>query len=101
MIVNVGQVVIIDPVTARLHRTQKIFSEIQEFRVGHYNFTMLRYRQILVSTLVLGLGVANLSACGQQGPLYLPSEPGATKSPAPPVGAASGSAIPVPAATTP
>ncbi|MBZ4212182.1 MAG: hypothetical protein D4R79_01475 [Comamonadaceae bacterium] len=62
---------------------------------------MLRYRQILVSTLVLGLGVATLSACGQQGPLYLPTEPAPAKRPAPPDGAASGSLNPVPAPSPP
>ncbi|MEI6733681.1 MAG: lipoprotein [Comamonadaceae bacterium] len=40
---------------------------------------MLRHRQILVSALVLGLGVVTLSACGQQGALYLPSGPDAEK----------------------
>ncbi|MEI6600379.1 MAG: lipoprotein [Comamonadaceae bacterium] len=62
---------------------------------------MLRYRQILVSTLVLGLGVATLSACGQQGPLYLATEPAPAKRPAPPNGAPSASPNPVPAATPP
>jgi predicted small lipoprotein YifL len=38
---------------------------------------MLRFFQILVSLPVLGLNVLSLSACGQQGPLYLPTEPAA------------------------
>ncbi|MDO9196819.1 lipoprotein [Rhodoferax sp.] len=38
---------------------------------------MLRFSQILVSTLVLGASAVSLSACGQQGPLYLPTEPAA------------------------
>ncbi|MES2878210.1 MAG: lipoprotein [Pseudomonadota bacterium] len=40
---------------------------------------MLRYLQILISAIVLGMGVASLTACGQQGPLYLPTEPAAAK----------------------
>ena len=38
---------------------------------------MLLFRQILVSTFVLGMGAVTLTACGQQGPLYLPTEPAA------------------------
>jgi len=33
---------------------------------------MLLISQILVRTLVLGVGAVALVACGQQGPLYLP-----------------------------
>jgi predicted small lipoprotein YifL len=40
---------------------------------------MLRSIQILVSTIVLGVCAVSLSACGQQGPLYLPTEPAAAK----------------------
>ncbi|WP_084795515.1 LPS translocon maturation chaperone LptM [Rhodoferax ferrireducens] len=40
---------------------------------------MLRFLQILVSTVVLASGVVSLSACGQQGPLYLPTEPAVAK----------------------
>ena len=40
---------------------------------------MLLLRQILVSTLILGAGAVSLTACGQQGPLYLPTEPAAAK----------------------
>jgi predicted small lipoprotein YifL len=34
---------------------------------------MLRIYQILASTIVLVGSAVNLSACGQQGPLYLPT----------------------------
>ncbi|HPW85472.1 MAG TPA: lipoprotein, partial [Rhodoferax sp.] len=44
----------------------------QEFGVGHYNFTMLKAKQILVSAIVLGAVVLNLAGCGQTGALYLP-----------------------------
>jgi predicted small lipoprotein YifL len=101
LIVYIGQILIVDPVTAGLDRTKKTFSEIEKFRVGHYNFTMLRCYQILVSTLVLALGVATLSACGQQGPLYLPGAPDPAKSPAAPERTTSGPQNPVPAPTTP
>ena len=40
---------------------------------------MYKFGQILVSTLVLGASAVSLSACGQQGPLYLPTEPAAAK----------------------
>ncbi|WP_394756161.1 lipoprotein [Rhodoferax sp.] len=40
---------------------------------------MLRFLQILVSTLVLASAAVGLSACGQQGPLYLPTAPAAAK----------------------
>jgi len=35
---------------------------------------MLITKQILVSALILGAGVLNLSGCGQTGPLYLPAK---------------------------
>ncbi|MFZ4478352.1 MAG: LPS translocon maturation chaperone LptM [Rhodoferax sp.] len=40
---------------------------------------MLHSHQILVSTLALGICVATLCACGQQGSLYLPTVPAAAK----------------------
>jgi predicted small lipoprotein YifL len=40
---------------------------------------MFKFGQILVNTLVLGACAASLAACGQQGPLYLPTEPAATR----------------------
>ncbi|AVO43054.1 MAG: lipoprotein [Simplicispira suum] len=40
---------------------------------------MLIARQILVRTLVLAASGAVLAACGQRGPLYLPSEPAASQ----------------------
>ncbi|RZI75271.1 MAG: hypothetical protein EOP80_09225 [Variovorax sp.] len=38
---------------------------------------MLKVRQILVSALGLVVAGVALSACGQRGPLYLPTEPAA------------------------
>ncbi|MDP1999406.1 MAG: lipoprotein [Rhodoferax sp.] len=38
---------------------------------------MFQIHRILVSTLVLGAVVVGLGGCGQQGPLYLPTEPAA------------------------
>ncbi|MBA3059775.1 MAG: lipoprotein [Gammaproteobacteria bacterium] len=40
---------------------------------------MLRFLQILVSTIALASSAVGLLACGQQGPLYLPAEPPAAK----------------------
>jgi len=40
---------------------------------------MLHLSRILVSSLVLAASAVSLSACGQQGPLYLPTKPVAAK----------------------
>ncbi|MHB8950929.1 MAG: LPS translocon maturation chaperone LptM [Rhodoferax sp.] len=42
---------------------------------------MLRFLQILVSTIALACSAVGLLACGQQGPLYLPAEASAAKQP--------------------
>ncbi len=84
LIVNVGQARVIDTITTCLHCFKKILSAGHEFRVGHYNFTMLHVYQILVSTIVLAIGAASLSACGQQGPLYLPAPTAQAQVTAPP-----------------
>lgn len=38
---------------------------------------MWKWIEILVRTLALGVIAVNLLACGQQGPLYLPTHPAA------------------------
>ncbi|WP_159910833.1 lipoprotein [Pantoea sp. 18069] len=40
---------------------------------------MLRASQILVRTFALALSAASLGACGQRGPLYLPTAPEAAQ----------------------
>lgn len=35
---------------------------------------MLRMKQILISTIALAASMAGLQGCGQQGPLYLPTD---------------------------
>ncbi|MBP9148193.1 MAG: lipoprotein [Rhodoferax sp.] len=40
---------------------------------------MLNLWQILVRTLVLGVGTAALAGCGQTGDLYLPTDPAAAQ----------------------
>jgi predicted small lipoprotein YifL len=55
---------------------------IEVFQVGHYNFHMYGVLQILVSPYAGRLAlaaavVALLGACGQKGPLFLPTEPAA------------------------
>ena len=40
---------------------------------------MFLVARILVSTLALALNAVSLSGCGQQGPLYLPTEAAAAK----------------------
>jgi predicted small lipoprotein YifL len=42
---------------------------------------MLNAKQILVSRIVLGCALLNLTACGQTGPLYLPTKPAAEPTP--------------------
>jgi len=63
---------IVDAVAIFFHRLEQGLSAVQEFRVGHYNFTMLKANQILVSVIALGAAVLNLAGCGQTGSLYLP-----------------------------
>lgn len=40
---------------------------------------MLRASQILVRTIALAASAAALAACGQRGPLYLPTTPAASE----------------------
>jgi predicted small lipoprotein YifL len=40
---------------------------------------MLRAPQILVRTIALAASAAALAACGQRGPLYLPTDPAASE----------------------
>jgi predicted small lipoprotein YifL len=40
---------------------------------------MLKIIRILVNAIALASSAVGLSACGQQGPLYLPAEPAAAK----------------------
>ncbi|WP_287924126.1 lipoprotein [Diaphorobacter sp.] len=40
---------------------------------------MFRARQILVRTIVLAVSTAAFAACGQRGPLYLPTDPAAAQ----------------------
>lgn len=74
LIVDVSSAFVIDAITTRLNSFEQNLRAVHEFRVGHYNFTMLRFTKILVSVMVLGLSVLILGACGQQGALYLPTD---------------------------
>jgi predicted small lipoprotein YifL len=77
LIVDVCEALVIDAVTARFDSFEQNFGMVHEFRVGHYNFAMCQSLQILVSTIALASSAVSLSGCGQQGPLYLPTEPAA------------------------
>jgi hypothetical protein len=77
LVVNVGQVVVVDAVAIGFNCLEQYFSFGHEFRVGHYNFTMLSFLRILVTPFVLGISTAGLIGCGQPGALYLPTEPSA------------------------
>ena len=61
----------------RLDRLEHLLSLVHEFWVGHYNFMMLRIRQILVRVVILAAGAVVLAACGQKGALFIPTEPAA------------------------
>ncbi|WP_366143468.1 lipoprotein [Rhodoferax sp.] len=64
---------------------------------------MLRILQILVNAVILGCSVVSLLACGQQGPLYLPTEPTAkkqTESPEKPLRSSSTNSGPTQAVST-
>src|SRR5690606_9124552 len=75
--VHVGIRCVVDVVTALFNREQQLLSTVHEFQVVHYNLLMLRVHQILASRVALMACVAALSACGQRGPLFLPSDPAA------------------------
>jgi predicted small lipoprotein YifL len=83
LVVYIGIGFVVDTVAGGLYPFEQSFGLVHEFGVGHYNFTMLYPKQILVSTLILGAGVLNLVGCGQTGALYLPP-PAATTKPAVP-----------------
>lgn len=73
--IDIGVRCVVDLIAALLHGEQQLLGTVHEFKVGHYNFDMLRASQILVSPIILAASMAGLSACGQRGPLYLPTEP--------------------------
>lgn len=79
LVVNISQVVVVDAVAIGLDCFKQYFGFGHEFRVGHYNFTMLSLLRILVTPFVLGISTAGLMGCGQPGALYLPTEPSAAK----------------------
>ena len=100
LVVDIDKGIVIDAVATGLNGAEDGFSAVHEFRVSHYNLEMLRIPQILVSsatlaasavagpvTMAVTLGVtgvtgvigAGISGCGQQGALYLPTEPAAAR----------------------
>jgi predicted small lipoprotein YifL len=72
-------VVVVDAVAISLDCFEQYFGRVHEFWVGHYNFTMLSFQRILVTTFVLGASTAGLLGCGQPGALYLPTDPSAAQ----------------------
>jgi predicted small lipoprotein YifL len=77
LVVDVGIGCIVDAIATALDRSKCGFCAVHVLRVGHYNFAMLNVRQILVSAVGLALVGVGLTACGQKGPLYLPTDPAA------------------------
>ena len=78
LVVQIGNHLVVDSVAIALNGFKQHFGLVHEFGIGHYNFAMLKSLPILVSASVLVAGAMSLSACGQRGPLYLPSGPTAT-----------------------
>jgi predicted small lipoprotein YifL len=79
LVVNISVALFVDAITTRLDGTQHGFRAIHEFGIGHYNFVMLKTRQILVSAIDLAVCAAALCGCGQPGALYFPTEPAAAR----------------------
>jgi predicted small lipoprotein YifL len=75
LVVHVGIGVVVEAIAADLYARQQAFSLVQKFKVGHYNRSMLKVMKILVMLHALVGGAAVLSACGQRGPLVLPTTP--------------------------
>ncbi len=78
LVVDVRICFVIDAVTTGFDGAQQGFGSIHVLRVSHYNFTMLKVYKILVGSLRFRLALAAgmvllLAACGQRGPLFLPS----------------------------
>ena len=72
--VNISLGFFVDAVTGFFHRPQQRLALVQEFNIGHYNFAMLHVHRILVRAIALASCTAALAACGQRGPLYLPTD---------------------------
>lgn len=77
LIINIGQAFVIDSIATRLDVSKETLGVVHVVSVSHYNFTMLLNIRILVSALILVPIAVILPGCGQQGPLYLPTEPAA------------------------
>jgi predicted small lipoprotein YifL len=75
LVVNVGIGRVIQSVTANLYASEHTLSLVHEFKVGHYNRSMLKVKKILVTALALVGCAVTLSACGQKGPLKMPNTP--------------------------
>jgi predicted small lipoprotein YifL len=77
LVINIGQACVIDPIATRLDVFKETLGVVHVVSVSHYNFTMLLNPRILVSAMILAPIAVILAGCGQQGPLYLPTEPAA------------------------
>lgn len=95
LVVDVCIGVVVDAVTGGLYSAQGRFGVVQVFVVVHYNAIMInmhrilgahrRWGRTLMVAALFGSGLL-LSACGQKGPLYLPSASANGAQPAPPAG---------------
>ena len=91
LIVDIGIGFVIDSVATGLNGAEQRFRQVQKFSVSHYNFTMRQQPAILYRfskalrddgrshKLIGALCLCLLTGCGQQGALYLPTEPAAAQ----------------------
>ena len=77
--IEIGIGIFIDAIAGRLHRSQQGFATVQELGIGHYNFAIMMYRQILVRGMALLATALALAGCGQRGPLHLPTDAAAAQ----------------------
>ena len=75
--IQIGICGVIDAIAALFYGHQQVFGAGQLFEVCHYNLPMLKAFQILASRracAVSVLALVTLAACGQRGPLFMPSD---------------------------
>ena len=86
LVVDIGIGFFVDTIAIGLNRFERVFRQVQKFNVSHYNAIMKNISQIVnrvIAMMALGLSLAgltlSLAACGQRGPLYIPSTPAAAQ----------------------
>jgi predicted small lipoprotein YifL len=99
LVINIDLRFVVEAIAIALDRLKQSFGAVHKFDIGHYNFYMLKTKQILVRGIVLAGCVLNIVGCGQTGALYLPAqEPANTAHPSAPGQPKSPAALPSSAA---